>query len=262
MNVQSLKKEAAAILVSILFLVLGFLAVWITKDVVGVSGDALFVAVLFVPIIVYMILTGRLRELRAGALQAKFADLAEKPIERITQTTDASVRDIETSVQDMVLVEKGLLEELKMAIRQIDESKPIALTLVMGTKDFYKPKVLKDYLRIISQYRTFKFMVILDQENQFVAYLPAWTAQQILEIEALGAEFVKAINNGQVRKLQRYPGLVTKTISIKVTHKQALQEMTDRNLEALVVIDENKRLRGVVELEQVLSQLMLALTGS
>ena len=248
--------ESIAVLVAVLFLVLGFLVLWITKVALNIEGDAVFVSLLLAPMFVYMIISGRLKELRVpGGLEAKFVYVAKKPIEATGETIEGSVRDMQE-------VAKAGLTELERAMQHIDESKPIILTLVMRSPDPYQPDLLQDYLKTVSQYRTFKFVVILDQTNRFVAYLSVWIARRILEMEALRVEFVEAINDGRVRELRRYPGVVTKTISTKTTYIQALQEMTDRSLEALVVIDENDRLRGMVEREHVLSQLMLALSKS
>ena len=89
--------------------------------------------------------------------------------------------------------------------------------------------------------------------------MPAWAVLQILRMDALGDEFVRIINEGSIQELQRYPGVVTRTISTKATSIDALREMTAQNLEALVVIDENRNLKGVVEREQILSKLLLAM---
>ena len=40
--------------------------------------------------------------------------------------------------------------------------------------------------------------------------------------------------------LTRYPGVVTNTISTKTTNLDALKAMTEKNLDALVVIDEER----------------------
>lgn len=253
MNKQFPTKEATAIFASILFLALGLISIWITKGVLDIKGDAVFVSLLLFPILVYMIFSGRLKEIRApGGLEAKFVDVAEKPVE-------ATFEPIEASVEDMSVVEKGGMHEMKKTFRKIDESKPIVLTLTLNKGGYYDRLAILEYIKGLSQYRNFKFVVILGQDNKFVAYMPAWRFSQILEMDSLGNELIAVINSDRIQELQQYPGIVTKTITTKETNIQALKEMSKQNIEALVVVGEDGRLCGVIEREQVLSRLMLTM---
>ncbi len=245
-------REIWAILVSILFLVLGFLAVWLAKRLLEFEGDAIFVTLILVPIIVYLIFSGRLTELKGpGGLEAKFVGIAEQSVELVSET-------IGPSVGDMEVVAKGGAGALQRQIYRLDESKPIILTLTLGREGYYKDVWIR-YMEALSQYRTFKFVVILDHENKFVAYIPSGTMLQILRMEALGDEFVRIINDGNIGELRRYPGVVTRTISTDSTNVDALREMTAQNLEALVVIDKDRNLKGVVEREQLISKMLLGI---
>jgi len=49
-------------------------------------------------------------------------------------------------------------------------------------------------------------------------------------------------------------------ISPNFTNSEALRKMVASNLDITVVVDENNRLEGVVEREQVLTRMVLALT--
>lgn len=252
MSKQPARKEITAILISVLFLVLGFLTIWIARAVMDVEGDAVFVSLLFVPILVYVIFSGRLKEIRApGGLEAKFSDAAAKSVE-------PAFEPVEASIGEMQVVTKGGISDLRSYIPRVDESKPIILTVTLGVQNYYGRTALQLYMDALSQYRNFKFMVMLDSDGKFVAYMPSWMTRQILSLESLGEEFVEAINEGRVSDLQRY-GAVTTTISTKTTNIEAIKEMTAQNLEALVVIDEQGRPKGVVEREQVLSKLLLAM---
>jgi len=252
MNKHSTKEEVQAIIISVIFLVLGFFAVWLLNSKLHITGDAVFVSVLLIPIIVYLIFSGRLTEIRApGGLEAKFVGTAEKSVE-------PTVESVEASTEEMQVVAKEGLRELQRIMPHVDESKPITLTVTLGKSGYYQREPLLQYVKVLSQYRNFKFVLFLNQENRFVAYMPSWMVKQTLEMDALGNEFVHAINEGRVNDIRRY-GAVTQTLSTKATNIQAIQEMTTRNLEALVVIDEEGRLKGVVEREQLLSKFILAM---
>lgn len=254
MNWRTIGREATAILVSVLFLALGFVAVWLSKQVLDVEGEALFVFLILVPIVVYTVLSGRLSELRAGGLEAKFVSIVEQPVESASET-------IEPSVGEMEIVAKAGARELQRQVHNLDQSVPIILTLTLGREGFYDREVWLRYMEALSQYRNFKFVVLLDENSRFIAYIPSWAMLQLLRMEALGREFVRIISDGDIRELSRYPGVVTKTISTKSTNLEALREMTAQNIEALVVIDEDRALRGIVEREQLLSRLLLGLAS-
>jgi CBS domain-containing protein len=241
-----------AILVAILFLSLGLLSILVAQRFLMLQGDLIIVFLILLPIIVYAIFSGKLGEFKAAGLEAKFVTVARQSVEIASET-------IKPSEEDMQIVAKGGIRELKIQLQDIDESNPIILTLTLGLEGYYNKSVWLNYMEALSQYRNFKFVVILDQEKKFVAYIPSWVMLQILRAEGLGQEFVRVINQGSPRELSRYPGVVTKTISTKTTNLEALKAMTDQNLDALVVIDEEKRLKGVVEREQIVSKLLLGL---
>jgi hypothetical protein len=57
------------------FLALGLLTFWFARAKLHVQGDVALVCLLFIPITVYMIFSGRLTEIRAGGFEATFAKL-------------------------------------------------------------------------------------------------------------------------------------------------------------------------------------------
>ncbi len=246
-------RDIVAMLASIVFLALGVLAVWLSNELLDIEGEAVFVALLLLPVVVFMILSGRVRELRGpGGLEAKFVDVAGQSVELVSET-------IEASVDDMIIVAKGGASELERQAHDLDESKPIILTLNLGREGYYDRSVWSEYMDALSQFRTFRFVVVLDRENKFLAYIPSGVVGQILKTQGVGDDFVSAINDGRIPDLRRFLGVVTRTISVKSTNMDALREMTDQNLEALVVIDDDRNLVGVVEREQILSKLLLAM---
>jgi CBS-domain-containing membrane protein len=251
MTRRSLKQEIIYILAAIFFLGLGFLAAWLFKLIFKIEGDAVYVSLLLLPIIVYAIFSGRLKELRAGGLEAKFEDVAEQSVESASET-------IELSTEEMETVDKRDIGELKQRLQNLDKSKLIILTLTLGKKENNRDVVSK-YIEALRQYRNFKFVVILDSENKFVAYITSWDMEKILKSDKWGNEFVRIICEDDRKNLKRYPEVITKTVSTKATNLDALNEMTAQHLEALVVIDENKRLKGVVERDQIQSELLLGM---
>lgn len=249
------RKDLKAIGLSLLFLATGFFVVWLTKGLLDVEGDAVFVSLLLIPLVVYMVLSGRLQELKGpGGLEFRFADVAQDSVQVQEQS-------IAPSIDELDLVAKGPLEELEKLRDRIDEARPTVMTiqLVASGPPFYGPHAIATYLEFLSKFRNFKFVVFLDPAGRFVAYMAHWALADILRKPELGVEFINAINRNQEGALLRYPGIIRETISSNATNAEALREMEKHNLEALLVVDDGSP-KGVVERERILSRMMLALT--
>jgi len=67
------------------------------------------------------------------------------------------------------------------------------------------------------------------------------------------------LNSGSARNLSLYPGIISDAITVAHTNAHALREMDRLNLEALVVVNAERRVAGIVERDQVLSKMLLAL---
>lgn len=245
--------EKGAIVISILFLLLGVFVVWLAKNIADIEGDAIYITLILIPILVYVIISGRLRELKGpGGLEARFSEAASQDIKPSYET-------VEPSVEEMQILAKGGLRELQHKKFDIDESRPIVMTMILGKGGYYDWQAVTQYMNFLSQYSNFKFVVFLDGKNQFVAYMPSWAFIGLIKLPELADEFIEIINDGCIKDLYRYPGVVKDTISTKSTNIVALQQMMIENLEALVVIDEERHLKGVLEREQVISKIILTL---
>jgi hypothetical protein len=253
MNRQAWTKEISGILVAILFLALGFLAVWSMHAMQITAGDAVFVALLLVPFITYVILTGRVSEFKApGGLEAKFVAMAAKP------AVDFASQRVEFVEEEMRAVSKSGLEELARLERLVDGSKRIVLKLTVDQKQYDKQDALT-YIERFLRYRNFRHVVFIDQKGGFVAWIAPWAMYRILAGDQ-GDQFIDIINKGSI-KLRAFPGVMTTTISTTATNIQALQQMTDQNLEAILLLDKDNKVVSVVEREQVLSKLMLGMVS-
>jgi len=242
--------EVRWVSVSLSLVVVAVLALWLAGTVTDLEGDAVYVALLVLPFIVYAVLSGRLLEVKGpGGWEAKFAQVAGAPVEHSSTALPW---------ERLQVVAKGGREALESIRAQLDESEPIVLTLTVGHR--YQPGLLARHLETLSHFRNFKFVVLLDEDGRVVAYAPQWALKTVLADPPLGRRFVADIANGNVGGLFRFPGVVRKTISDKAANADALAQMEELNLEALVVTGDDGTLRGIVEREQVLSKMMLALT--
>jgi len=218
-------------------------------------GDAVFVALLIMPILIYAIISGRLTEFRGpGGVGATFNAVVT------TSVSETVAQDpVRLDQQSVQMVGKGDLSELHKKIHGLNEVTPVVLTLTFGG-GHYTLVALQKYMEGLSRSRNFKLVVFLDQDGGVLAYMPSWAAKTVLDTPNMGDEFVRVINDGDLQ-LYQYASVVRKTISTRTTHAEALREMIDRNIEAMVVTDKTNQLQGIAEREQILSRMMLALTG-
>jgi CBS domain-containing protein len=246
------RREVLAVGTAVGSILLGFVVVVLARRYVASLEGSVLIALILLPLLAYLIASGRLTEFKGpGGLEAKFAQAATESVSPASETI--AYNDPQVVAKETV---RNLIER---KAQEIDESQPIVMTMTVGGNAQYSPADVEQYLSVLSQFRNFKFVVFLDRDDRFVGYLPSWGLKQLLQVPDLAFEFINAVNAGQVAQVLRYPGVVRKTISIKSTNAEALREMLAQNIEALVVIDENKKLRGVVEREQVLSRMMLSL---
>jgi hypothetical protein len=244
------RREIATILITLSLVSGGLAVLWFAKSVAGLEGEAILVALLVTPLVVYAVASGRLEELRGGGIEARFARVA---------TATVLPESTQLPVEAMYGVEKANPRQLPAVLdRLADETAPIGLTIVLG-KDRYTRDALRKYLAALGQLPKFKFVVFVDLEGHFEAYMPHWLLGRLLEGPRSGA-FVTALNEGLIGTIRRYPGVVRHAITTKHTNEHALREMERQGLEAIVVVDEERRVVGVVEREKVLSTMLLALT--
>lgn len=249
--------ELRPLLMSLVFV--GLVLLWAARywmnDPATAMGDAVFVALLVMPILIYAIISGRLTEFRGpGGVGATFNTV-------VTASVSETVKQDLVSVdqQGVQMVDKGDLSRLDKKIQEMNEVDPVVLTLTLGA-GHYTLDALQQYMDALSRSRNFKLVVFLTKDRGFLAYMPSWAAKTVLNTPNMGAEFVTVINDGDPDKLFQYPSVVRKALSTRSTHAEALREMIQRNVEALVVTDETNQLKGIAEREQILSRMMLALT--
>jgi hypothetical protein len=70
--------QARTFLVTTIVLAGGLALLWVTKTVVGIEGDAVFIALLLVPVIVFLAMTGQLESFQFAGASAVFRDKLEE----------------------------------------------------------------------------------------------------------------------------------------------------------------------------------------
>jgi hypothetical protein len=153
------------------------------------------------------------------------------------------------------------LEE--MIIRyDLSEAQPIVLNIILGNHE-NKRERLVDVVRRLSSFRSFKLIVFLDQGRHVKAFMQSWAAFKLLSDVDQGEKFVSAINEHNIDQLNAIVDhLVTKPLSVQDSNAEALRWMTRTDFEAFAVVDSYFRLKDVVERDDVVAKMMLALVNT
>ncbi|XIA62098.1 hypothetical protein ACFIOY_20740 [Bradyrhizobium sp. TZ2] len=204
---------------------------------------------MLLPLVAYFIASGKLTEFKApGGIEARFAATAKDTVRPASETI---------AYDDPHRGAGGWRPEAAGA--EGTGNRPVAvMTMTIGGKVQYTLEDVVRYLDVLSQLRSFKLAVFLDGNKRVVAYMEAWVLKELVGQSELAGEFIELVNSGQIESVIGYPGIAKKTISTTSTNIDALREQ-EQNLEALVVVDEQRMLRGAVERERVVTSMMLSL---
>ncbi|MBD2060511.1 CBS domain-containing protein [Oculatella sp. FACHB-28] len=243
-------KDIKAAITAFIFVLLGFLVVAVSKKVIGTDSDPIVITLLLLPIVMYSICSGRLGEVKVGEVEAKFQSLKDQAKDSISSELKSEQVAI-NNVQMYIVDDYNNLKDMD------DRTENIILTISLG-KDYQPITCLKYVKNLLSRYINFKYVVFLDTSGKFIAYTTAKAILQLLE-SGDAKRFVEAINSNQVYDLIRCPGVVRAKVSIDESNLNALEKMVKENLDAIVVVDEDNMLAGIVEQEHITSKLLLEL---
>jgi CBS domain-containing protein len=150
--------------------------------------------------------------------------------------------------QEIERVVKEGPDRLPAIIQKMESDKPPVLYLHLGTP--YTAADIKEYLRNLGHFRGFKFVVIARPDGRVVGYLPHYVLDRILDLDLRAKALLQIIQQADEQKLRRHLDIRTTFITPTTTNRKALQLMLDEQLEALLVLDDQDKLRGVVERQQ------------
>ncbi|MCI0585857.1 MAG: CBS domain-containing protein [Planctomycetes bacterium] len=251
-------KGAWALAGSVAILAAGVLLLFVLQKRLGLAGEASFVALLVLPLVVYLALSGRLAEFKAGPIEAKLRQLAGESVGASLDFLPVS-EEVGAIVQEIEVVAKGGLSQLPQVLEVLDRERAPVLYLTLG--QLYVPGALVRYLDTLGQLRRFKFVVVTKPSGEVVCYMPQYTLRHLLTLPVRSQTLLAFIQSGREEELRRYPGMRATYLSPASTTKEALKKMTDQGLESLLVLDERGRLAGIVERDQVVGKLLLGLAS-
>jgi hypothetical protein len=248
---------AGIILLLLLWIATLVVSWYLGSDPVNAVGDVVLLSVLVMPILIYAIISDKLKVIRGpGGFGAEFNRKSAEPISKklnsVRVSVDDGTRQILSSGKTQTLGHGDWLSN--------HETQPIFMNVTFGNKD-YTPSSLRDEVESHFVFRSFEIVVFLTSDGYFLGSMPAWAAKQALNDPKKSQKFVDLIKS-ESTELLSWPGVIRKGIPAGATNAEALREMVEHNSRVIVVTDEKNHVRGIAEREQVIGRMMLALTDS
>jgi CBS domain-containing protein len=231
------------------FLLLGLGVVWFARKIAGINDGAVLSVLVIIPALLYVVLRGDLAELRGpGGWGATF---------RVTKATvNFGAQSLDT-LGDPQLLAKGSISDLDRRIQTLDRDQPVLMTVTLG--EHYTQTAMTTYLEKLAHLPRFNLVAFLDGSGRFIGCASPAGLLSLMQDEELAYSFLEAVKHKNEAQVFRYPGMLKSVIPAETTNSEALEAMSAYGLSALAVVGDDRRVKGVVEREQLMSKLVLSL---
>jgi CBS domain-containing protein len=247
-------RDVIGLVGALLFLLLGFAGIYAVVKVAGERDGTVLVALLVVPAIVYLLLSGRVQDMKGpGGLELTLAQVANEQIPLPDDTN--STREL--SFERIAAIAKGRTATLDERIKNIPPGAPVVLTFTLGSE--INGPAAASYARRLTQLRRFRFVAILDTQGKLVSYMEERAFRHTIEAEdPSGMTLINNIRDKHVGEVKAFPGMIVHRVSPRTSIAQALRKMERTHLNALLVIEEGT-IVGIAERDHLANTLILSL---
>jgi CBS domain-containing protein len=248
-------RDVTALAVALLFMALAFAGIYSVAKVAGVKDGAVLAALVIVPAVLYLLLSGRVSDLKApGGLEIRLSEVANKTIPLAGGEHGTSA----IAIEGVRAVEKGRTESFLNRIRDITPEEPVVLTITLGSGPI-DAAAAADYAKGLTQFPRFRFVAILDSHGKLVSYMDERAFRHLIEADVIDARMLlNNIEQENVGAVRAYPGMVVSTVTPRTSIANALRKLERLRLNALLVTDDGV-IKGIVERERLANALLLSL---
>lgn len=260
--------EVKAIGLSLGLLAVGLLVAWFVTEVIGEASDGVTIALLALPVLAYLALTGRLLEISGpGNFSAKFQAAADKPAEtKLSEAADAAA--LMTEKLGLRQLERQLPSErssdpMVLTFRLFDEGPPAADDELEVEHELqgagYSPFAVSSYVKALMARTHFVLVVFLDPEGRVVGHVAAKDFARVADdSNASSQEFFTGLNDpNSLSWAKAHPAIRHESVREGVSNAGALEALRAAGSDALPVVDSRGQLSGVVERERVVADMLL-----
>lgn len=248
-------RDLAALAVAVLFVALGLAAIYLVAELTEVDDGGVLAALLILPAVLYLLLSGRVSELKGPAgLEVRLSEVARQAIPVPGDERHGGA----LAYEQVHAVERGRKESFFSRIRDITPEDPVVLTLTLGSGPI-DGEVAADYARGLTQFPRFRFVAIIDTHGKLISYMEERAFRHVIEADVFDArELLNNIHQKNVGAIRAFPGMLVTTVTPGSSIAGVLREMERLRLNALLVTEEG-RVKGIVERERLANALLLSL---
>jgi CBS domain-containing protein len=248
------RRELLGVAGAVTFLLLGFAAIYIVVKVAGERDGTVLAALLIIPALLYLLLSGQVKDLKGPAgLELTLADVANRSIPLPDEAHDTR----QLSFEKIEAVAKGRTATLDERIKKIPQGAPVVLTFTLGSE--INGPAAANYALRLTQLRRFRFVAILDSQGKLVSYMDERAFRHTMAADhPSGMALINNIRDKQVGEVREFPGMIHHKASPRTSIAQALRKMERTHLNALLVID-NGAIVGIAERDHLVNRLLLGL---
>jgi hypothetical protein len=254
-------RERWAILAAVLTLVVGVSLHWHFNKYNWAPQSTEFIALLTLPILIYVLVSGRLTELSGpGGWGAKFQTF-QTHVQASVGKQDAGEKAEILSDAEAIQVLTGPVQELSTLIADLDPRSSSATILEVGRPHHYKIEAIGQYLKALIAVGAPAYVVFVDAESgKFIGSTSANQLSALLADDGAAKEFIAKLE-GQPRMFGRLGFLVTESLTSDDTNIAALQKFVSTHADALVIIEDRRKPIGVVDRNRLMTKLLLKLAS-
>jgi CBS domain-containing protein len=251
-------RERNAFAGALLFVALGFAGIYVVAKVADVRDGTALAALLIVPAVLYLLLSGRVSDLKGpGGLEVQLTQVANQTIPLAGHERGTTALAFEA----VRSVEKGRAESFLTRIRDITPDDPVVLTLTVGSGPI-DGQAAAEYAKGLTQFPRFRFVAVLDSHRKLISYMDATAFRHVIEADVVDANaLLKNIEDQEVGAVRAFPGMTVATVSARTSIADALRRLDRLHLDAVLVTDEGT-IKGIVERDRLANALLLSLVDS
>ncbi len=248
-------RERNALAGALLFVALGFAGIYVVAKVADVKDGTVLAALLIVPALIYLLLSGRVSDLKGpGGLEVQLSEVANQAIPLAGQEHGTSALSFEA----VRSVEKGRTESFLDRVRDITPADPVVLTLTLGSGPI-DGAAAAAYAKGLTQFPRFRFVAVLDSHGKLISYMDASAFRHVIEADVVDAQaLLNNIEHQNVGGVRAFPGMTITTLTPRTSIADALRRMERAHLNALLVTEDGD-IKGIVERDHLANTLLLSL---
>ena len=246
--------DTSALFIALAVFVLAVLVAWLLKRY-QITDSVGFLVVVVLPFAAYGVASGYIAKIALpGGWALEFRQIAAARVQPTDLVAEAQTIDV---------IQKGSAGDIPAIRDGLTVGNPLAVSLQLGRQGYYQPTVIAQYVRAFMAYDPDLTVIFVDgQSGGFVASASGQSVLAVVDEMGTGHRLVNAIELGNIDELAGLVLLTKGRVTAATTNTQALQQMQDDGVDALIKVNAAGLPTGVVRRSVILGKLMLTLAGA